>query len=143
MPSWLPPDGLLCCIGAFQVCFIPMQSDSRLSLGVFPKTGSPSTSCQGPGHRGVSVNSSPTKCSCRCFVGCCISNPCQMRQATAYRAHCWCNFIFHWQAGHKWLQNGVFRPKDAQGAPSGLWWSDKEAKAQMVASGSGSNLAPE
>lgn len=32
--------------------------------------------------------------------------------------------------------------KNAQGAQSGLWWSDKRAKAQTVASGSGPNLAP-
>lgn len=46
--SWglLPPlcshlDGLLCCIEAFQVCFIPLQSNSGLSHGVSPKRAAP------------------------------------------------------------------------------------------------------
>lgn len=141
-PSRLPPRmGCYFARDYFRCVSSPCRATAFVPLGL-SKTGSPSTSHQCPGHRGVSVNSSPTKCFRSCFAGHCISTPCQMCLATGNKACCWCKSISHCRGGHKWLQNGVLRPKKAQGAQSGLWWSDKGAKAQTVASGSGPNLAP-
>lgn len=78
VPSQLPLDGPLLYTGPFQVLFLSVQSNSHFFPRGLSKTGSPGASCQSPGHRGVSVNSSPTKCFRSCFTGHCISNPCQM-----------------------------------------------------------------
>lgn len=67
------------------------------------QTRIPSTFCQSSGHRGVSVNSSPTKCFRSCFAGHCISNPCHMCQAAGNKGRCWWKSILHWQEC-QWLK---------------------------------------
>lgn len=60
------------------------------------KPCSPSTSCQSPGHRGVSGNSCPNKCYCSCLAEGCTPNPCQMCWAVRSKAHRWCKSISRW-----------------------------------------------